>query len=144
MRKDDYLHRIHVVLIFTIMIGVLRILVHHSEGLDLRYTGLTRGGGCGAAGMFLIDFICQKVTRKYDRDRKEDCRIKIQLKKTEDRQLSPGAGVGWRPEIPCYRRRRRRRARGGTGRRRTTSRPPGSRGRRSRSSAARIPGWWLH
>ena len=64
MRKDDYLHRIHVVLIFMIMIGVLRILVHHSvsEGLDLRYTGLTRGGGCGAAGMFLIDFICQNMT----------------------------------------------------------------------------------
>ena len=70
MRKDDYLHRIHVVLIFTIMIGVLRILVHHSEGLDLSYTGLTRGGGCGAAGMFLIGFICQNVTRKYDRDRR--------------------------------------------------------------------------
>ena len=64
MRKDDYLHRIHVVLIFMIMIGVLRVLVHHSEGLDLRYTGLTRGGGCGAAGMFLIliDFICQNMT----------------------------------------------------------------------------------
>ena len=69
MRKDDYLHRIHVVLIFTIMIGVLRILVHHSEGLDLRYTGLTRGGGCAAAGMFLIDFICQNMTRNYDRVR---------------------------------------------------------------------------
>ena len=29
MRKDDYLHRIHVVLIFMMMIGVLSSLVHH-------------------------------------------------------------------------------------------------------------------